>query len=159
MHFHLQACRHMVMDWDSMVFALFYHDFVYNATSKNNEENSAVEAEKRLTALRLPIDKIAQVVQLIDATKSHKVSSDNDVNLFTDSDLSILGSPHAEYELYCSNVRKEYSIFPDILYKPGRRKVLRHFLDMPYIFKTDFFRSKLESIARQNIKTELNKLI
>jgi predicted metal-dependent HD superfamily phosphohydrolase len=155
---HLEACRHLVTDWDGVLFALFYHDLVYDPTSKDNEEKSAVEAEKKLDALGVPIEKIRHVVQLIVATKSHNASPDADVNLFTDADLSILGSPEAEYEQYCSNVRKEYSIYPDILYKPGRRKVLQHFLEMKSIFKTGFFATKFESAARINITNELKLL-
>lgn len=154
----LESCRHLVTDWDCVLFALFYHDFIYDPTAKDNEEKSAVEAAKKLTALGVPIDKINQVTHLIGATKSHKVSNDNDVNLFTDADLSILGSSPAEYEQYQSNVRKEYSIYPDVLYKPGRKKVLQHFLEMNSIFKTDFFRARLEAAARININNELKSL-
>lgn len=154
----LQSCRDLVTDWDSVLFALFYHDFIYNPTSKDNEEKSAAEAGKKLKILGVPPEKITLVNELILATKSHKEYTNSDVNLFTDADLSILGSSPAEYEQYRSNVRKEYSIYPDILYKPGRKKVLQHFLDMHYIFKTEFFRTKFESSARTNINNELKSL-
>jgi predicted metal-dependent HD superfamily phosphohydrolase len=154
----LESCRHLIADWDSALFALFYHDLVYTTTSNDNEEKSAVEAGKKLKELNVPAGKITRVNELILATRSHKASDHNDINLFTDADLSILGSSEPEYEQYCANVRKEYSIFPDVLYKPGRRKVLQHFLDMPYIFKTEFFRSKMESAARRNIENELKTL-
>lgn len=154
----LQPCRELVVEWNSVLFALFYHDYIYNSSSKDNEEESAIEAERKLTALGVPDEKISLVTQLILATKSHTTSTNNDVNLFTDADLSILGSSDAEYESYKTNVRKEYSIYPDLLYKPGRRKVLQHFLDMPYIFKTEFFRGRLEAAARKNIINELKTL-
>lgn len=118
----LGACRHLVADWDSVLFALFYHDLVYDPTLKDNEEKSAAEAEKKLRSLGVPAATMNHVNELILATKSHKVSPENDVKLFTDADLSILGSTEDEYEQYHNNVRKEYSIYPDILYKPGRRK-------------------------------------
>lgn len=155
---HLQPCRELVVEWNSVLFALFYHDYIYNSSSKDNEEESAIEAERKLTALGIPIEKISLVTQLILATKSHTTSNNNDVNLFTDADLSILGSSDAEYESYRANVRKEYSVYPDLLYKPGRRKVLQHFLDMPYIFKTEFFRGRLEAAARKNISNEIKTL-
>jgi predicted metal-dependent HD superfamily phosphohydrolase len=95
---------------------------------------------------------------MIIATNGHEVSQNVDVNYFTDADLSILGAPPAEYEQYTKDVRKEYSIYPDILYKPGRKKVLKHFMEMPTLFKTEFFRNRLESQARSNIAWEMEAL-
>lgn len=155
---HLESCRHLVDNWENILFALFYHDIVYQPAAKDNEEKSAVEAEKSLAALGVPADRIERITHLILATKSHKVSTDHDVNLFTDADLAILGSSEAEYEQYRAAVRKEYSIYPGVLYNTGRGKVLQHFLDMQSIFKTDFFRSRLEAQARENIRRELKTL-
>jgi predicted metal-dependent HD superfamily phosphohydrolase len=154
----LEGCRALTSDWDAVLFALFYHDLVYTSAAKGNEKKSAAEAGKALTALNVPAEKILFVKELILATKSHLPDENQDINLFTDADLSILGSPHEEYEAYASNVRKEYSIYPDLLYKPGRRKVLEHFLDMPHIFKTAHFRERLEGSARRNINQELVNL-
>jgi predicted metal-dependent HD superfamily phosphohydrolase len=89
------------------------------------------------------------------ATKGHTFSDDPDTNLFTDADLSVLGKPWPTYEAYFKNVRKEYAIYPDFLYKPGRKKVLQHFLTMPRIFKTEYFYDAYESNARENITREL----
>jgi predicted metal-dependent HD superfamily phosphohydrolase len=154
----LESCRDNISDWDAILFALFYHDLIYSATAKDNEEKSAVEAGKVLSKLNVPAEKIAFVKELILATRAHQQNEHNDINLFTDADLSILGSSSDEYEIYCANVRKEYSIYPDLLYKPGRRKVLAHFLNMPHIFKTSYFRERLESAARRNISQELTTL-
>jgi predicted metal-dependent HD superfamily phosphohydrolase len=52
-------------------------------------------------------------------------------------------------------VRKEYLIYPDLIYNPGRKKVLHHFLAMDRIFKTDFFYNKFEQQARQNLRKEI----
>jgi predicted metal-dependent HD superfamily phosphohydrolase len=154
----LEGCRTLITDWNAVMFALFYHDFVYNPIASDNEEKSAAEAEKVLATLNVPPRQTELVKELILATKSHQQSGNNDIDLFTDADLSILGSDSAEYETYTANVRKEYSIYPDLLYKPGRRKVLEHFLNMPYIFKTGYFRDRLEISARANISNELKKL-
>lgn len=155
---HLELCREFIREWDCVLFALFYHDYIYKATAKDNEEQSAGIARVRITALGLPQSKISIVSDMILATKGHDASQNSDVNYFTDADLSILGAPAGEYDQYTRDVRKEYSIYPDILYKPGRKKVLKHFLDMPYLFKTDFFRERLEDNARRNILRELTAL-
>ena len=97
-------------------------------------------------------------VQHILATKSHAVSENNDTNLFTDADLSVLGADREVYEQYYKQIRKEYSIYPDLMYNPGRKKVLQNFLGMKRIFKTDYFYGKFEEKARRNITAELNEL-
>jgi predicted metal-dependent HD superfamily phosphohydrolase len=155
---HLESCHDLIHDWDSILFALFYHDYVYRVSNKDNEERSADEASKKLYLLQLSPSRVSFVKDLIIATKSHQHSTNNDVNLFTDADLSILGSDRNTYDQYIKQIRKEYGIYPDLLYRPGRKKVLNHFLDMPSIFKTEFFKERLEQAARENISGELNSL-
>jgi predicted metal-dependent HD superfamily phosphohydrolase len=94
---------------------------------------------------------------MILATKEHQ-RSDDETNLFTDADLSVLGADRETYLLYVQQIRAEYSIYPDILYNPGRKKVLEHFLNMENIFKTNEFRTKYESAARKNLEAEIRLL-
>jgi len=75
--------------------------------------------------------------------------------LFTDADLSILGAEWPIYHNYTDQIRQEYAIYPDFMYKPGRKKVLLHFLKMERIFKTDYFYITFEAQAIKNIKQEL----
>jgi len=65
---------------------------------------------------------------------------------------------HSRLVHYYKNARKEYAIFPDFVYKPGRKKVLLHFLAMERIFKTDYFFHKFEMQAKQNLQKELEML-
>jgi predicted metal-dependent HD superfamily phosphohydrolase len=145
-------------DWQAALFTLFYHDAVYNPLKKNNEEKSAELAEKRMMALNIPPAITAKTKAQILATKSHESSSDADTNFFTDADLSILGCEWATYAQYCQQVRQEYAVFPDLLYKPGRKKVLQHFLAMERIYKTAHFYEKYEAVARENLARELAAL-
>lgn len=141
--------------WDVIVFAIAYHDVVYNTLKNNNEEKSAEFARKELTKISVPENLIARCEQLILATKKH-AGVDFETNLFTDADLSILGATPEVYKLYSNQIRKEFSIYPDLVYNPGRRKVLKHFLEMERIFKTNEFAIAHESKARINLQTELN---
>jgi len=154
----VESCKSLIYDRDRVLFALFYHDIIYKATAKDNEEKSADAAVLALSRIGLSPEKIEKCRAIILATKSHAVSPDNDTNLFTDADLSILGSDREEYSRYFKNVRKEYSVYPDLLYNPGRKKVLMHFLGMENIFKTEFFREKYEERARENLKNEIRIL-
>lgn len=141
-------------NWDAIVFATAYHDIVYNPIRKDNEERSSAFAAKALSKLGVDELLIKRCQELILATKTH-TASDDETNFFTDADLGILGAKPSAYDEYANNVRKEYRMIPDILYNPGRKKVLQHFLGMDSIFKTSEFREQFEDQARKNILREL----
>jgi predicted metal-dependent HD superfamily phosphohydrolase len=150
--------RPLIQHWDDVMFSLFYHDIVYNPLKRDNEERSAALARERLLEINIPTDARDRIYQHIVATRSHALSSDPDTNLFTDADLSILGYDADTYTEYTQQIRKEYLIYPDLIYKPGRKKVLNHFLAMPRLFKTDHFFKKYERQARENLAAELKTL-
>ncbi|MDR6464907.1 hypothetical protein [Chryseobacterium sediminis] len=153
-----EAVKSNISDFTAISFSVFYHDVVYDATSKTNEEKSAAKAEKRLAELHLDKNKISIISEQILATKSHQRSDYKDTNYLLDADLSVLGKDFKTYLEYTQNIRKEYSIYPDFLYKPGRKKVLKHFLELESIFKTDYFKQKYETQAKENIAKELQLL-
>ncbi|WP_343680316.1 hypothetical protein [Chryseobacterium arthrosphaerae] len=154
----LEAVKDRISRFTLLSFAVFYHDIIYDATSKSNEEKSVVTAEKRLSELGLSHEEIMTVSDQILATKSHQKSENMDINYLLDADLSVLGKDRETYLVYTQMIRKEYSIYPDFLYKPGRKKVLRHFLELENIFKTEYFRDQYENQAKENIETELRLL-
>jgi predicted metal-dependent HD superfamily phosphohydrolase len=154
----LMKVRDKIEDWETTLFAVFYHDIVYKATSSSNEADSAKTAQKRLAEIGFPEARIVKCAQMILATKQHELSDDNDTNLLTDADLAILGEAPYEYQQYSENVRAEYSVYPDFIYNPGRKKALQHFLDMERIYKSDFFFSLYEENARRNISEEISGL-
>jgi predicted metal-dependent HD superfamily phosphohydrolase len=156
--FELQKVKHLIKDWNCLLFAVFYHDIIYNVLKNNNEEKSALLAKERLEQLNISKDTIDLCIAHIEATKTHSIQIHNDTNLFTDADLSILGQESDVYEQYCLDIRKEYSIYPDIVYKPGRKKVIEHFLQMQKIYKTEVFSQKFEMQARINLAKELAAL-
>ncbi|MBX0331773.1 hypothetical protein K3G39_00830 [Pontibacter sp. HSC-14F20] len=141
--------------FDLLLFAIFYHDIVYKATHSDNEAQSALVAEERLRQLCIPEAHLMKVEEMIIATKTHLTQEDNLTNLLLDLDLAILGADEARYDRYSQGVRKEYSIYPDLIYKPGRRKVLQHFLSHKQIYITPAFQAALEDKARANLQREL----
>ena len=157
MIYELESVRKIINDFDVVLLSVFYHDIIYKSTAKDNEEKSAEIAKERLEQLEVPSEISERIYSQILATKSHS-TSDDDTNFLTDADLSILGKGWKEYENYIRQIRKEYSIFPDFLYKPGRKKVLQHFLEFDSIYKTEFFKNKYEKQARENIQREINSL-
>jgi predicted metal-dependent HD superfamily phosphohydrolase len=154
----LTEVKSEIQNWESILFTLFYHDIIYTALKSNNEENSALLAEKRMQQLSVSSDITERCKKQILATKSHAKSTDSDTNYFTDADISVLGQTWEIYSLYYKNVRKEYAIYPDFIYNSGRKKVIQHFLSMDSIFKTDYFYNKFEKVAKENLNKELSYL-
>jgi predicted metal-dependent HD superfamily phosphohydrolase len=154
----LEIVKAHIEDWDTILFTLFYHDIIYSTLSKDNEEQSAFLAEKRMIQLSVPSASIEKCKKQIIATKQHLQNTDSDTNYFTDADLSILGADWEYYFKYMNDVRKEYSIYPNIIYNPGRKKVLQHFLAMDNIYKTAYFFDAFEEQAKQNMEKEIGLL-
>jgi predicted metal-dependent HD superfamily phosphohydrolase len=154
----LLPVKDQIEDWQTIILSIAYHDIIYNTLKQDNEEKSASFASGRLSELGLPAIQIEKCKRQILSTKGHQLSDDFDTNYFTDADLSVLGFDNNAYVKYAGQIRKEYRYYPDILYKPGRRKVLLHFLEMKNIFKTEYFQGKYEKQARVNISNELLSL-
>lgn len=151
----LNEVKEQVQDWQTILFTLYYHDVIYKPLRSDNEEQSADLAAKRMKQISVSDQKIKLCREQILATKAHSKTANADTNYFIDADLSIFGHPWETYLEYCNNIRKEYSIYPDLVYIPGRKKVINHFLTMDRIFKTPFFYNKFELQAKQNLKKEI----
>lgn len=152
-----QTHQSQLQDRDSILFAILFHDVVYEAYKNDNEEQSAVFAQKAIRAVGIAEDKISKICNYIIATKKHEpATDDSDLQFLLDIDLSILASEPARYQLYTEQIRKEYSIYPDFLYKNGRKKAMKSFLERPKIFY--FYDAEYETKARTNILHELDAL-
>lgn len=143
-----------------LLFTAFYHDIVYVPGSGTNEKDSAAIAMARMKQLHVPNKMIQETNELILLTKSHadvNPSTTQDMLLFLDMDLSILGTSPEVYRRYCANIRKEFKAFPDFLFRNGRRSFLKSQLERPLIFHTKQFRNRYEAQARINMLSELNE--
>lgn len=98
------------------------------------------------------------VFDAICATQQHQQNEIGDINWLIDFDLKILAKDWEDYKIYFQQIRKEYRIYPDFLYKPGRAKALKHFLENEFIFQTNEFRSLYDEKARANIENEIKLL-
>jgi len=152
---HLLNVKDKIQNWETILFSLYYHDIIYNSLKSDNEVKSAEFAKKQMMKISVPSQIINSCKKQIIATKDHAFSQDNDTNYFIDADLSILGQEWSTYKNYIKHIRKEYSIFPNIIYKKARKKVINHFLEMERIYKTNYFFDKFEQEAKTNLKKEL----
>ena len=136
--------------------AIWSHDIIYNPKRTDNEQKSAEWASDFLREIQYSPKSVQLVSSLIIATANH-YSEKADSLLLNDIDLSILGSASQTYRVYREDIRKEYRHVPDFLYKQGRAKVLRSFMEKEKIYHTEFF-CHLEGNARKNINDELKFL-
>ena len=150
--------RFPVQDATVLGLATWYHDAVYNALRHDNEAKSADWALAFLQATSLEPARQTRLADLIRRTQDHtqpQPPDDADLLLFLDADLSILGAPAADYWAYARQVRREYRLVPNLLYRPGRRQVLAKLLAAPVLFHTPALRAELDAPARQNLQAEL----
>ncbi|MBC8754170.1 hypothetical protein H2O64_05770 [Kordia sp. YSTF-M3] len=149
-----------LIDYDTLQFAIWYHDVIYNALKSDNELKSAAFARKRLKKLKIDPKSIENCANLIISTKKHEILNvqNQDNAYLLDFDLAILGTTWKWYELYTKQIRKEYSMYPDFMYKKGRKKVLQHFLERPQIYYTEKYHNLWEANARKNIQKEISLL-
>lgn len=166
-HYHnLNHLKEMIVLYDEynlelefpneVLFSIFYHDYVYKVTRKDNELKSAEYALSILPSITTLNKQL--VFNMICATKNHQHNKIEDINWLIDFDLKILSKNWEDYKMYCSQIRKEYKIYPNILYKPGRKKALQHFLKNQSIYQTETFKTKYETIATENILKEIQEL-
>src|SRR6218665_425665 len=159
--------RNKLQNPNEILFSIFYHDFIYSASKKDNELKSAEYAISIFTDIKpdrflKPVGFAKPDKQLIFdaicATQQHQHNPIEDINWLIDFDLKILAKDWEDYKIYFEQIRKEYRIYPDFLYKPGRAKALKHFLENEFIFQTDEFRGLYEEKARANIEKEIKLL-
>jgi predicted metal-dependent HD superfamily phosphohydrolase len=75
-----------------------------------------------------------------------------------DIDLAILGADAATYNLFEQAVRQEYQKIPIFLYRKKRAAVLRRFIERPFIYQNEPFKSDYEQQARVNLANAISNL-
>jgi len=155
----LEKFKSEIQDVEIFQFAIWYHDIIYNALKKDNEKRSAEKAKEVLEQLGISNERINKCYQLIMLTKTHQLdeSASMDEKYLIDFDLEVLSRDWEAYQIYAKQIRKEYWMFPSLVYKKGRREALKHFLEREFIYQTDFYKAKEEQ-ARVNILREIGML-
>lgn len=160
--FHLfDQYHHVLASPMTVQFAIWYHDAIYQATQTDNEEKSAQLAKAHLTTLHLPPTLIDSCCQYILATKHHQLPqawNTIDEQFMLDIDLAILGAEPEHYQAYSEQIRREYHMYSDQVYKEGRKKVLGQLLELQPIYRTNFMSERFEEQARRNLYAELKDL-
>ncbi|MDV5147413.1 hypothetical protein R1T08_25365 [Streptomyces sp. SBC-4] len=139
--------------------AAWFHDAVYRPDRSENEERSAVLAERALTEAGLTEHEVREVARLVRLTVSHDPGT-GDLNGETlcDADLAILATRPDTYGGYVAAVREEYAFVPEADFRKGRAAVLRQLLSLPRLFHTPYGAAVWEERARDNMEKELKEL-
>jgi predicted metal-dependent HD superfamily phosphohydrolase len=132
--------------------AAWFHDAVYDPRRADNEECSALLAERVLAGLAVPGERLSAVGRLVRSTAGHTGVTDDEVML-ADADLSVLGADPAVYQAYAVGVRGEYGHIDDATWRTGRAAVLDSFLGREAIYVTPAMRPR-EARARANLAAE-----
>ncbi len=161
----LDKVRGLVKDFDSVEFALWFHDAYYDTFRKDNKLKSAKLAVEVATGAGLSKDFLSRVERLILLSRHLEQPVENDAKLFVDIDLAILGQKRTIFEDFEKAIRMEYDWVPDCLYKDGRARVLSKFLYagpgliQRDVYSSDFFKSAYEDQARSNLYWAIEELV
>ena len=137
----------------AQIHAIWWHDAVYDPTSKTNEEDSWRMAQLYHNHLQ-DVDWLSIVGMIMD-TKTHSPRTEES-KIVCDLDMFILADVD-EYDKYRRLVRQEYSMYSDEEYRQGRIRFLEGLLSKQ-IFHSDIFKTYHESVAKVNIKDEIRDL-
>jgi predicted metal-dependent HD superfamily phosphohydrolase len=143
-------------DADAVRLAAWFHDAVYDPSRGDNEERSAVLAERMLAETDLPAETVAEIARLVRLTTKHDPREDDrNGAVLSDADLAILAAAPERYAAYAAAVREEYAAVPDEAFRAGRAEILRSLLELPVLFRTALARERWEAAARHNLQAEL----
>lgn len=142
----------------TLLMAWWWHDAVYDSHAHDNEARSAAWSAETLQAAQVAPPMVQEIQALILATQHQAPPPTPDAALLVDVDLAILGSAPPDFDAYEAAVRQEYAWVPEPMYRAGRAKILRQFLERPTIFNTLYFKTLYEEAARANLARSLQKL-
>ncbi|MDI1366307.1 MAG: HD domain-containing protein [bacterium] len=143
--------------------AILLHDVIYEPRRSDNEARSAALAETMLKGV-IPDDSLGRAIRLIEATARHAIPTDlpedeaADMARFLDMDLSILAAPIDIFDAYEAGVRHEYRDVPEEAFRQGRAAILEGFLAREALYLSDWWRTRFEAKARENLKRSIARL-
>jgi len=157
----LKPFESAVEDLSVLKFSIWFHDIIYNATQKDNELKSAEMARNELGNLGMRKERIERCFEQIMSTQNHQLQGDfqsYDEQLLLDLDLDVLSWEWEKYLEYTKQIREEYKIYPNFLYRKGRKAAMQKFLERPQIYFTKFYKVEKETIAKENLRKEIQLL-
>jgi predicted metal-dependent HD superfamily phosphohydrolase len=160
---HIQDCLRncdevasLLVDRDAVEFALWFHDAVYDVGASTNELRSA-DLFLTVTA-GAPFLFRHRVCDHILATRHCSTVQGNDRRFIVDIDLSGFGAPWDEFMRNGALLREESADVPDARYHCGQVAFLSRLQQRRFFFATEYFRTRFESTAQENLRRVLADL-
>ena len=159
----LQPIRRLIRDRLALLAAIVTHDAIYDPRRQDNEEQSALYAERRLANV-LPEKSLRHTARMIRATATHRPQDDlseddlSDTLHFLDLDLSILGADQRRFDAYEAGVRHEYRHVEWTAFATRRAGILERFLQRDHLYATEWGRTSFEARARRNLRRSIATL-
>ena len=138
---------------DRAELALWFHDVVYDARRKDNEERSALVLQGAGALMGIDLGQLSFVAEII--IKTHhtpgtRVGSKAE-QWALDCDLASLGFAPDVFDKHSEAIRQEYAHVPDDLFRAGRKAALNDFLQRVNIYRTEECRARFDAQARANL--------
>jgi len=140
---------------EAQALAIWYHDAIYEVPGDDNEARSAELASKRLLALGIDAETIAEVQQIILDTKHHLPTIDLS-KLVLDLDLASLAAEPEAFDLNTQLIRREFACVPDEDFRLGRARFFETYLARERLYHSGAF-AHLEAKARANLERALGR--
>jgi predicted metal-dependent HD superfamily phosphohydrolase len=132
--------------------AIWFHDAIYDPRRSDNEEQSALWAQRALLAGGVADEAVIRVANLIRLTTHQEEKLGGDGAVLCDVDLAILGAEPERFDRYNRQIRQEYAWVAEKIYREKRGEVLAGFLRRPTIYHTQPFIERYETQARANLE-------
>ena len=154
----LDASRTLARHADEVEAAIWFHDAVYVAARMDNEERSSELARAALRDAQVASEIAERIRGLVLETRHGATPHEADAALLCDIDLSILGRSPEAFDVFERQVRQEYAMVPEPMYRRGRSEILGGLLNRASIYQTAWFRQRYENRARENLERVLTML-
>ncbi len=135
---------------DAVEMALWFHDAILIPGARDNEACSVAWFEE-LSLGQLPEPFIAQVSNLIMATRHRDPPESPQAQFVVDVDLWGLGQSWEEFFADTRALRRERAELTDTDFARDQRGFLESLVDRPNIYLTSHFQHLFEHVARDNI--------
>ena len=142
---------------DVVELALWFHDAIYVAGARDNEESSAKLLLREAGRLQIGPATAERAAALVRST-AHEVSQSEpgpDEALILDIDLSILGSDPLRFMEYEYAIEEEFEKTPRLKFRIARGRFIASLIARPVIYRTDLFRDRCEETARAQLSALL----
>lgn len=132
--------------------AIFFHDAVYVPGAKDNEAKSAALLLAESAALGIPAPCRESAAALVRSTAPGAELATPEARLVHDVDYAILGADPLRFLDYDFSVEEELAkVVSGVRFILGRGEFLRETLAQAPVYRTVFFRERLEGRTRANI--------